>query len=105
MMFFEVNLIAVTSGIWEWQVCCERKAIVCGYAATRQLAQLGGHIDLFVLLAEQSRLGSVASAPARYADLETRGRLANPKASIPVSLDRRQAFDCDIKIEISNSWS
>jgi hypothetical protein len=61
MMFFEVNLIAVTSGIWEWQVCCERKAIVCGYAATRQLAQLGGHIDLFVLLAEQSRLGSVTT--------------------------------------------
>jgi hypothetical protein len=59
MMFFEVNLIAVTSGIWEWQVCCERKAIVCGYAPTRQLAQFGGYTDLFVLLAGQSRLGSV----------------------------------------------
>jgi hypothetical protein len=31
--------------------------------------------------------------------------LGQDTGGIPVSLDRRQAFDCDVKIEISNSWS
>jgi hypothetical protein len=48
--FFEVNLIAMACGIWEWQVCYNQKPITCGYASTRKIAQFGGHSDLFLLL-------------------------------------------------------
>jgi hypothetical protein len=39
MRFFEVNLIAMACGIWEWQVCHDKEAIACGYAATRELGR------------------------------------------------------------------
>jgi hypothetical protein len=50
MRFFEIDLIAMACGLWEWRVCQSQKVIVCGYAATRELAQFGGYSDLFFLL-------------------------------------------------------
>jgi hypothetical protein len=47
---FEINLIAMACGLWEWQVCRNEEPIICGYAATREMARFGGHTDLFTLL-------------------------------------------------------
>jgi hypothetical protein len=50
MRFFEVNLIAMECGIWEWQVCHDQMPIVCGYGATHEIARSGGYDGLLVLL-------------------------------------------------------
>ena len=48
--FFEVKLTTPIFGRWEWQVCENQVAIVCGYEATRETAQVKGDKALFSLL-------------------------------------------------------
>ena len=48
----EVKLAPIKPDRWEWQVCDSEKAIMIGYATTRETAQIDGESALFLLLSK-----------------------------------------------------
>jgi hypothetical protein len=46
----EVKVTSIRPDYWEWQVCDSDRALVVGYATSRETAQIDGDNALFVAL-------------------------------------------------------
>jgi hypothetical protein len=50
----EVKVTCIRPDYWEWQVCDSDRALVVGYATSRETAQIDGDGALFVALGKPS---------------------------------------------------
>jgi hypothetical protein len=50
----EVRVTCIRPDYWEWQVCDSDRALVVGYATSRETAQIDGDNALFMVLGKSS---------------------------------------------------